>query len=217
MSGNEGLYRSQSDTAVLCLKRDAYLPTRHFTEGDLTTRRANRSSSGQRVRFSDQLRVVLVPTRSEYAARGLSHDVWYTQEDYASFKTSARNEIMEFLNRGTGGGVKHAINELYQSMDTSPNAMDDVTGLSTPPPPGTQDDYKTSARDERAFRRQGSNSSTASNESTTSADSSAIVESPIDVISKSNLHPNHGYVSSLSSGMLAHRPAPVVHPLALMV
>jgi hypothetical protein len=44
------------------------------------------------VSFSNELRVILVPSRKEYRDSGVHQDLWWQSNDYLAFKYSAEHE-----------------------------------------------------------------------------------------------------------------------------
>jgi hypothetical protein len=56
----------------------------------------------KKVKFSDKSKVILIPSRGEYAKHGLASDIWWGVEDYVYFKASARLEVMDLLDKYNG-------------------------------------------------------------------------------------------------------------------
>lgn len=67
----------------------------------------------KQVRFSETSRVVLVPCLNEYRSHGLHSHLWWENQDYNQFKSSAKLEISEMLLK-YGGEVKDILKYLYQ-------------------------------------------------------------------------------------------------------
>ena len=70
---------------------------RHLTTGDLEEDCSNRA-----VKFCDNSKVVLIPSRDEYKKHGLASDIWWEPDDYNYFKASARLEVMDLLEKYGG-------------------------------------------------------------------------------------------------------------------
>lgn len=197
--------RAFSDSAVRKLDNVTCPRIRRVTEGDLTSS-TNGSKLGRAtsVRFSEENRVVLVPSRNEYIKRGLNKDVWYDSNDYAGFQLSAKAEIMDFLQQD-GGTVKGAINFLYQATDES-NSAPISESAPHPSPTATTTSIK------RDFRRMGSDTS---NASVDSQGSTGAVESPIDALSLA-CHTDAAF-SRITQVSVSNERRNMVHPLALLV
>ena len=68
------------------------------------------------VEFNNALRVVLVPTRSEYKSAGLNPTLWWNSSDYFGFQQSAHSEIM-LLSSFEKIDTKTARRKLYQPCE----------------------------------------------------------------------------------------------------
>jgi hypothetical protein len=76
------------------------------------------SSTKKQVRFSAAVRVVLIPTVAEYRQVGLADLMWWSDCHYSEFKTSAVNELKEYMTKHTGSNAKEAIKALYQPFNS---------------------------------------------------------------------------------------------------
>jgi len=65
------------------------------------------------VKFSDKTKVVLVPCRDEYKNHNLNSLIWWERSDYDFFKTSAKMEVVELLEKYSGN-LQHTLAALYQ-------------------------------------------------------------------------------------------------------
>lgn len=65
------------------------------------------------VRWSNGVRVVLIPTRDEYKYAGISRVIWWHNDDYSNFKSSAMKEL-KFAMEAMRVDSKEARRELYQ-------------------------------------------------------------------------------------------------------
>lgn len=95
----------------------------HSTTGDLPHLDVLDASPGlscselrSKTKFHPAVRVVLIPTRDEYTQAGVSSSLWWSDEDYLSFKESGISEIRECMGKFECSN-KLAIHRLYQSCD----------------------------------------------------------------------------------------------------
>ena len=83
-----------------------YSTPRYHTMGNLSSKesksKVNNDNKMKKVKFSDKSKVVLIPSRGEYAKHGLASDIWWGVEDYVYFKASARLEVMDLLDKYNG-------------------------------------------------------------------------------------------------------------------
>jgi len=68
------------------------------------------------VKFNTSLRVVLIPSRSEYKSAGLCPELWWTSSDYFMFQQSAHSEI-RLLSAYENINLNAARKKLYQPCD----------------------------------------------------------------------------------------------------
>jgi hypothetical protein len=221
--------RAASDSAVpnfnvpsLCKR------LRRYTEPNLSD---SNQIPKRGVHFSDENRVVLVPSRKEYIRRGVSKDVWYDSDDYSAFKISARDEIIDYLKQGHCT-MKGAINFLYQSTEHDNDDQDndddlfDTHGtegallqperappICCTPPSHAAPAITTPSPSKRDFRRMGSDQSTTSGDSQLST---GAVESPIDALILTQHHSSSTSLRIKQVSAINER-RNVVHPLALLV
>ena len=67
----------------------------------------------KKVRFSNRVEIILIPTRNEY--KNLSEFLWWAHNDYKLFKLSAINELNEIMKRHQGSmSYACAMKILYQ-------------------------------------------------------------------------------------------------------
>lgn len=93
------------------------------TTGDLHTNASSSASNQNKVKdkitFNNAVRVVLIPTRDEYRAAGLSDVMWWEDSDYSNFKESAMNELKNLVQARGKMDTKTALNILYQPHSNS--------------------------------------------------------------------------------------------------
>lgn len=84
-----------------------------------------------RINFNNAVRVVLIPTREEYRAAGLSDVMWWDDSDYKNFKDSALTELRNLVQkRGSKLDTKTALMILYQpNQNASIDELQDVTSV----------------------------------------------------------------------------------------
>ena len=68
----------------------------------------------RRVAFQPLVRVVLIPSRKEYAAADLLVTLWWEEPDYTSFKSAAVLELKKLMVARNIRSSKEAIKILYQ-------------------------------------------------------------------------------------------------------
>jgi hypothetical protein len=83
---------------------------RWSTEGDLASLKAPK----KRVEFNDLVRVVLIPSKGDFVEAGVSSSLWWTRDDYLSFRTSARREMDFILRTMDTIDLNSALRILYQ-------------------------------------------------------------------------------------------------------
>jgi hypothetical protein len=76
-----------------------------------------------KINFNNAVRVVLIPTREEYRAAGLSDVMWWDDSDYKSFKDSALTELRNLVQKRGKMDTKTALSILYQP---NPNNIDEI-------------------------------------------------------------------------------------------
>ena len=82
----------------------------------------------RRVAFQPLVRVVLIPSRKEYAAANLLATLWWEDSDYTSFKTAAVVELKKVMLAKNIRSSKEAIKILYQpDFHCQEEISDDVT------------------------------------------------------------------------------------------
>lgn len=73
------------------------------------------------MRFSSAVRVILIATKDDFAKAGLLRDLWYTEDDFASFKATALQEFNDLIARGYGHLTRQEIKHvLYQQSPQIP-------------------------------------------------------------------------------------------------
>lgn len=77
----------------------------------------------KKVRWNPGVRVVLIPTRSEYHSIRLAQFIWWSEADYSKFRESAAVEIYDAM-RYLKLDMKDAIRTLYQPQNISNPAME---------------------------------------------------------------------------------------------
>jgi hypothetical protein len=68
----------------------------------------------RKVKFQPAVRVVLIPSRTEYIASNLLVTLWWTDVDYSAFKNSAVMELKAVMRSQSITNSKEAIRLLYQ-------------------------------------------------------------------------------------------------------
>lgn len=68
----------------------------------------------RRIRFQPAVRVVLIPSRTEYTEADLNVELWWDDSDYTAFKTSAVSELKSLMRLRNLTNSKDAIRILYQ-------------------------------------------------------------------------------------------------------
>ena len=68
----------------------------------------------RRIRFQPAVRVVLIPSRTEYTEADLNVELWWDDSDYSAFKTSAVCELKSLMRLRNLTNSKDAIRILYQ-------------------------------------------------------------------------------------------------------
>ena len=70
------------------------------------------------VAFQPLVRVVLIPSRREYAAADLLTTLWWEDSDYSFFKTTAVGELRAVMVAKGITNLKEAIKDLYQPCNS---------------------------------------------------------------------------------------------------
>ena len=70
----------------------------------------------KKVRFQPAVRVVLIPSRTEYSAADLNIELWWDDSDYSAFKASAVSELKALMRLRNICNSKDAIRILYQPV-----------------------------------------------------------------------------------------------------
>lgn len=68
----------------------------------------------KKVSFDYIIDVVLIPNITDFKERGMINYLWWNEENLVYFKNSAREEILEFMEKHKGVSIKDACNILYQ-------------------------------------------------------------------------------------------------------
>lgn len=69
------------------------------------------------MRFQPAVRVVLIPSRTEYTAADLNVELWWDDSDYSAFKASAVLELKALMRSRNLCNSKEAIRILYQPAE----------------------------------------------------------------------------------------------------
>lgn len=96
-------------------------------------KKSKSSTCSRLVEFSESMRVVLIPSRTDYMAAGLIKNLWWTAPDYLSFQQSAYSEI-RLLSVFEGIDPMAAKQKLYgigsSSMDSIYESLGNLLGSS---------------------------------------------------------------------------------------
>jgi hypothetical protein len=95
---------------------------KRYSDHDCTTDQSDDSDACEdkceapkfRVSFHGSVRVVLIPTRSEYRQVGLSRTIWWHESDYSTFKREAVAELKAFMSAINSSDAKASLALLYQ-------------------------------------------------------------------------------------------------------
>lgn len=68
----------------------------------------------KKVSFDYIIDVVLIPNITDFKERDMLNYLWWNEENLVYFKNSAREEILEFMEKHKGLTIKDACNILYQ-------------------------------------------------------------------------------------------------------
>lgn len=100
----------------------------------------------KRVKFQPAVRVVLIPSRTEYIASNLLSTLWWNDIDYSAFKNSAVMELKAVMRSNSISNSKEAIRILYQpsidedfDMFITEEIDTHLVPFSTSPPPMIED------------------------------------------------------------------------------
>jgi hypothetical protein len=74
----------------------------------------NQKVEKRKVKFQPAVRVVLIPSRTEYIASNLLVTLWWNDIDYSAFKNSAVMELKAVMRSNSISNSKEAIRLLYQ-------------------------------------------------------------------------------------------------------
>lgn len=106
--------RSYSEPIVSGLLNISQLGRLWATTNNLNGNSTNSILKKKKVKFLPAVRVVLIPSRTEYALHDLLVALWWDDSDYASFKLSAVNELKNVMKLKKIQNSKEAIEILYQ-------------------------------------------------------------------------------------------------------
>ena len=109
--------RSASEPKVNGLLNIARLGRLWATTGNLTDGIAlipKKVLEKKKVKFQPAVRVVLIPSRAEYATADISIELWWDDSDYTAFKTAAVSELKSLMRLRNICNSKEAIRILYQ-------------------------------------------------------------------------------------------------------
>ena len=111
----------------------------------------------KKVKFQPAVRVVLIPSRSEYATADILIELWWEESDYSAFKASAVSELKSLMRSRNICNSKEAIRILYQPNDED---RDEICGegllntedslLPPTPPPMIEDQLEQLPKPESA-------------------------------------------------------------------
>jgi hypothetical protein len=86
------------------------------------------TSSKNKVTFFRQVRVVLIPTCEEYHDAKIACNIWFQDDEYASYKAESLDEVRNFIqyhaNNGNFITVPEALRMLYQPEDAQTSGSD---------------------------------------------------------------------------------------------
>mmetsp|Transcript_24362 Transcript_24362/g.22138 ORF Transcript_24362/g.22138 Transcript_24362/m.22138 type:complete len:155 (+) Transcript_24362:25-489(+) len=68
----------------------------------------------KKISFNTSVKVILIPTREEYIEANISELIWYNHSDYYSYKISARDEILQYIESNPDTTYRTAMKLLYQ-------------------------------------------------------------------------------------------------------
>lgn len=89
---------------------------KHATTGSLVDSKHTMMTRTQ-VRFNPAIRVVLIPTVTEYRQLGLGEVMWWDDTHYKEFKLSAISELKLYMVHHPGLDSKAAIKHMYQPSE----------------------------------------------------------------------------------------------------
>jgi hypothetical protein len=114
--GNDYIVRSFSEPSVSRLLDISRLGRLWSTTGNLSenTKNLAKVSKKRGVRFQSQVKVILIPCRTEYVDANLVIALWWSDSDYISFKSSAVKELKALMLKKSIKS-KEAIHMLYQT------------------------------------------------------------------------------------------------------
>lgn len=111
-AGNESINKKEGMLRALS---ESTIATSGVFNSECLSRRKSDGDLKKRVRFSNTAKVVLVPSRQEYQSHGIDHDVWWKPQDYFVFKTSARAEVCQLIDKYSGD-LRAVLRDLYQPL-----------------------------------------------------------------------------------------------------
>ena len=100
--------------------------TGNLNDGEVIS--AKKVVEKKKVKFQPAVRVVLIPSRTEYATADILVELWWDDSDYSAFKTSAVTELKALMKSRGLCNSKEAIRILYQ-----PNTDDEIVGFESSP------------------------------------------------------------------------------------
>lgn len=83
----------------------------------------------KKVKFQPAVRVVLIPSRAEYATADITVELWWDESDYTAFKTAAVSELKSLMRLRNICNSKEAIRLLYQPNEED---IDEACALELP-------------------------------------------------------------------------------------
>jgi hypothetical protein len=116
---NNHLVRSYSEPSVNHLveifQSGHIWSTTRNQSGTGHTKNLAKESKKRSVRFQPQVKVILIPSRTEYTDANVPIDLWWRALDYISFKSSAVNELTALMLKKGICNSKEAIHILFQT------------------------------------------------------------------------------------------------------
>ena len=71
----------------------------------------------KKISFSPIVNVYMIPEKEFYTLYNIKHDIWWTNDEFVSFRQSCAQEIREFICRHRYMSVKQASKLLYQPIN----------------------------------------------------------------------------------------------------
>lgn len=100
-----------------------YVGKMFSTTGDLISDTNPAKKKGP-VNFSNSVKVVLIPQRTEYAAAGIDELIWWGEKDYSRFKSAALSELRELMSLDKRIDSLTARRILYQPQEHKSTSLD---------------------------------------------------------------------------------------------